>query len=605
MWAGASDLVEQAYLHFAAYGKQALLDEHNYALYMLLPRYRAAIGLKYACLTDTASISEKTRNFPLDRAYRLVHGAVQLVAEWKAEVAREEHWTLLVRNFDAAGHLANRFFIELARRLSNTARISVCVESAAGADAGAASNVAAAAIAQAASAGGASANASAKPSASHAPVWTPIAPDEGFPPSVRLTPQAPSETLAAGMTYSDLAGAGMADWERYYSPLLRHYRARCDDLNAARVAMRALCVHNHYGFYWESASFVDSVLPWLDQMVGDDQAVRWDFIGNIFQGLVTTGQELRALDVVEQYALPHLTENVLKAKLHYLLAMVHLRYLKQQDIPLSHLHIQQALHSLQASEGEIPEEQFAFLNVFINNGLAFVRARQGRPEEALTLCEQGFIYLTNVLGDDVHRLHRSVLLYNSAQVLSALGEQEDALHYYCRAMEMDPHYSEYYNESGNILQRLGRHDEALAMYSMAMRYSAPYAEVYFNKGSCHAQLGQWYAARNCLAVSLELNPQQPEACLLLGKALDMLDLPVDAQACYSMAIALSGEHVAARVNRAVIHYAQGRLADALADMDRVLEVEPAVASHYANRSEIYMALQIRDIAAMQQFQEAA
>lgn len=573
VWAGVANLVEQAYLHYAAQGRQDVLDEHNYALYMMLPRHRDTIGLKYACLTDTASTTEKTRNFPLDRAYRLVNGAVALIGQWKAEVAPDEQWALLVRRFGEAGHLAARFYTELARRLSIGGRIAVCLEGA--------------------------------PQETAALPWAAVTPEPGFLPMRRVALQDDAPPVAEGLTYEDLYGAGMAEWERLYIPLLRYYRDRNDGLNTARVAMRALCVHNHYGFYYESASFVDTVLPWFDKLVGDDQAARWDYIGNIFQGLVTTGQERRALDVVEKHALPYLTENVLQAKLHYLLAMVHLRYLKEQDVPLSHMHIEQALHSLHMAEGEIPDALFAFLNVFINNGLAFVRVRQGRPEDALMLCQQGFIYLTDMLGDDVHRLHRSVLLYNSAQVLSALGQQEEALHYYYRAMEMDPFYSEYYNESGNILQRLGRYDEALAMYSLAARYSAPYAEVYFNKGNCHAQLAQWEAACACLRTSLELNPQQPEAHLLLGEALDMLDRPAEAQAAYSAAIEIDGQHVPARVNRAVLRYAHGDLAAALTDMDRVLELEPTVASHYANRAEIYKALQLRDINAMRQYQEAA
>ncbi|GAB2847305.1 hypothetical protein GCM10027277_14220 [Pseudoduganella ginsengisoli] len=574
VWAGVSSLVEQAYLYFAVQGRQDVLDEHNYALYMMLPQYRDTIGLKYACLTDTASMTEKTRNFPLDRAYRLVNGAVGLIAAWKAEVAADEQWALLIRNFHEAGHLASRFVTELARRLSIPSRIIVCIEC------------------------------PAVPDTAALP-WASVTPEAGFLPIILLTPQDDAPPQAEGLTFEDLYGAGMDEWERLYIPLLRYYRNRGDGLNAARVAMRALCVHNHYGFYYEASTFVDTVLPWLDKLVGGDEAARWDYIGNIFQGLVTTGQEQRALAVVEKYALPCLTQNVLKAKLHYLLAMVHLRYLKEQDVPLSHRHIEEALHSLQMAEGEIPDEQFAFLNVFLNNGLAFVRVRQGRPEDALMLCQQGFLYLTDMLGDDVHRLHRSVLLYNSAQVLSALGQQEEALHYYYRAMEMDPYYSEYYNESGNILQRLGRYDEALAMYSLAARYSAPYAEVYFNKGACHAQLEQWDAAIACLRNSLELHPQQPEAWLLLGEALDMLQRRDEAQAAYSAAIELDAGHVPARVNRAVNHYAHGDLPAALSDMDRVLELEPMVAGHYANRAEIYKALQLRDITAMRQYQEAA
>lgn len=576
VWAGVSDLVELAYQHFAAQGRHDILDQHNYVLHMLLPRRRADIPLKYACLTDTATNTEKTRNYSLDRAYRLIHGAVTLIAQWRAAVAPTAALTVVVHRFDQAGHLARRFFYELGRRLTQAGKLSLYVDSDRAPEAGV-------------------------KGVRLAPLGAAI--------EVPLAIPGPA-TGDAMLSFAALEHADMSDWERHYVPLLRHYQARQDGLMAARVAMRALCVHNHFGYYHEAASFVDTVLPYLDQMVEDDQSARWNYVGNIFQSLVTTGREQAALAAVEQHAAPQLTQTVLQAKMHYLLAMVHLRYLRQQDVPLAQHHIDQALQALQEARGQMPANEHAFLSVFINNGLAFVRVRQGRPDEALALCQNGFDFLTGQLGQDVHRLHRSVLLYNSAQVLSALGKQEEALDYYRQAMGMDPYYSEYYNESGNILQRLERYEEALALYDKAILYSAPYAEVYFNKGNCHAQLDQWDAALACLAYSLELNPDQAEAYLLQAEILDLQERPDEALANYGAVIALNGDHVAARVNRAVIHYGHGRYAEALDDMNHVVALEPAVASHYENRSAIYQAmnqphLQSRDLDAVRQYGEAA
>jgi hypothetical protein len=67
VWAGVSNLVEQAYLHYAAQGRQDVLDEHNYALYMMLPQHRGAKCFKYACQTQNPSKNEKTPNIPQDR----------------------------------------------------------------------------------------------------------------------------------------------------------------------------------------------------------------------------------------------------------------------------------------------------------------------------------------------------------------------------------------------------------------------------------------------------------------------------------------------------------------------------------------------------------
>src|SRR5581483_4654490 len=115
-----------------------------------------------------------------------------------------------------------------------------------------------------------------------------------------------------------------------------------------------------------------------------------------------------------------------------------------------------------------PEHERCFLEVFLGNGLAFIRHRQGRPEEALEICRQGFKLLEEKLVQDRHRLHRSVLLYNMAQVYSALREPDKAIEYYSAAMQYDPYYSEYFNERGNAYLSLGKSEQAIADYHEAI-----------------------------------------------------------------------------------------------------------------------------------------
>ncbi len=374
--------------------------------------------------------------------------------------------------------------------------------------------------------------------------------------------------------------------------------------------MRALCLYNHYGYYYEAGSFVDEVLPYLNELVGDDELARWNYIGNMFQGLVTTGKEEPALKLIQQFATPYLTQPALLAKMHYLLAMVYLRYLKVSDVSLAEKHIMLSVNNILAAKGKIPDAEFAFLTVFINNGLAFVRVRQDRKGEALDLCRSGFAFLTDTLGGDKHQLHRSVLLYNSAQVFMSLGQPDEALHYYNESILMDPYYSEYYNESGNILQRQEHYAEALARYDMAIKYSAPYPEVYFNKGICYSQLGEWEQAIACFSYSLEMNPDQEEVYVIRAEILEGMGRDKEALDDYCSAIKLGKVSATARVNRAVMYYAAGQLEQALADMNYVLACEPTVASHYENRSEIYKAMNMReqsaqDLSMAQRYAEAA
>lgn len=557
-WSGVRRLVADAYVELLAAGHAELVQNHDYELHRVLPEYRDRIVLRHACLTDTARGSERTRNFPLDRAYRLIHGLVGMLLEWKRLLGAGERWVVVVERFAHAQHLGARFVCELARRGAGADGFEVLLDSA---DAG--------------------------PGTRMRTVPATIGMAElGLAPldPPRLTP-AEREALEARLRSNDIL-----DWEEHYPLLLAHYREVGDTRKVAEIALRALCISNHYGYYHESGSFADSVMPHFDDIVGDDQDARWNYIGNIFQGLATTGAEDRALDLVLTYAEPHLTRPDIRVRMHYLLSMAYLRYTRSPKLDLAETHILAATGGMEDARQHIAHADYLFLKVFTDNGLAFLRVRQGRQPEALALCQSGYALLTSELGEDHHRLHRSVLQYNTAQVYVMLGHAEEALTHYHHSIEMDPYYSEYYNEVGNILQRLDRYAEANAMYDRAIAYSAPYPEVHFNKGMCHVELGEPEEALVQFAHSLELNPAQPELYMVRAELHAADGRTEQALADYDAAIAFAPDSVPARVNRAVLHYEAERFAEALADMDHIIAIEPDQPDHYLNRAEIHKAM---------------
>lgn len=534
-WAGVHAIIARAYADLRAVGRHDVIDRHNYELHMVLPERREEIPLAYASLTDSAVGVEKTRNFPLDRAYRIVHGLVGLVLEWRSLDPDLSPLSIHVARLDEAQHLASNFFAQLARR-------------------GAARGIR-------------------------------IEPVRGRPEAEQASPLDDTQATALERQIADL---GMEAAEAHYSALLAHYRANGNTLAAASIALKALCLYNHYGYYHESGSFADTVLPHLDALAPDENT-RWNYVGNIFQGLVMIGRQDDAQRVVETLAEPYLTRPELRAKMSYLLSMIHLRYAVVPNLALAEKHILAAVDYIDAAESTIEPDEFHFLKVFIDNGLAFLRVRQNRKADALALCQAGFERLTAALGDARHRLHRSVLQYNAAQVYVALEQPQAALDHYAKSIAMDPHYSEYYNESANLLQALGRYEEALTSYDSAIRFSAPYPEVHFNKAVCHSQLEEWDAALGSLAETVELNPDQPEAYMLRAEILSLLDRNDESLADLELVIAADDHAVSARVNRAVLHFINAAYPLALADMDHVIALEPYVAEHYDNRAEIYRA----------------
>src|SRR5207248_1480612 len=120
--------------------------------------------------------------------------------------------------------------------------------------------------------------------------------------------------------------------------------------------------------------------------------------------------------------------------------------------------------------------------------LAMIRNFQGRGQDAIKLCQDGIEHLNMHLGTEKHRLHRSVLLYNIAQVYRVAGSHGEAIKYYSATIEMDPNYSEYYNERGSIFLQMGLLEEAHRDYLKAIELSPPYFEVFTNLGQCYRKM---------------------------------------------------------------------------------------------------------------------
>jgi tetratricopeptide (TPR) repeat protein len=259
------------------------------------------------------------------------------------------------------------------------------------------------------------------------------------------------------------------------------------------------------------------------------------------------------------------------ARVCYILAMIHARHLPPPDYPRAEAYIDQGLAALEGAD--LPEEDRAFLRVFILNGLAFIRHRQGRSAEALDLCRSGFALLEERLPPDRHRLHRSSLLSNMAQVHAAAG--------------FDPNNTDFYNDRGNALACLDRLEEAVADYRTAIRLSPPYHEVWTNLGQALKRLGRIEEARDAYTRALDLDSRQPLPRLGRAQSAALLGRTAEARADYTLALAQDPAQPLLLANRAVLWFQEGRLAEALADLDQAIEMEPGNPDLYYNRAAVH------------------
>jgi tetratricopeptide (TPR) repeat protein len=553
LWAGVNTLVEQLLPSVEQHAPQ-LLQAHALELSATVPEIRGRVEVK--TLTAAAVGGEAVRNYAQDRAYRIPHGIIDLLDGLFQRAPYPTAKVLVCDDYDRSGFMVRRFFLELLRRRGQAFGLTLLV---------------------AVEPGGADAVESQFASVAAVRRVRIDLPSDPEPSRTRREMTELAQELDARVR------ADMMRMEVHIPELIRLWLGSETPAKAHPWQAFALGRYNHRGFYEDALTYTDAVLEHLDEVVGaGPYFTRWNLVGSIFGCLIAAGQVERAHRIVKEEALEKISDPVDRARICYTMAMLHVRFLPQRDPARAEAYLMEGLSLLE--QGKIPAEDLHFLHVFLNNGLALVRHRQGRPSEAIELCKTGFAELSEHMNDERHRLHRSVLLYNIAQVYTATGEYEKAVEYLGATMKMDPNYSEYYNDRGNVLLKLGRLEEAVQDYRAAIELSSPYPEVWTNLGQCLRKLGRFQEAVDAFSRALDLNPAVNLALGGRALALEALGRVEEALADYDTALERQPAQPLVLAKRAALHFARGRAAQAAADLDQAVGLAPGDAALYRNRA---------------------
>jgi tetratricopeptide (TPR) repeat protein len=226
----------------------------------------------------------------------------------------------------------------------------------------------------------------------------------------------------------------------------------------------------------------------------------------------------------------------------------------------------------------------AFQTVFAQNGRALIHLHMGDAHEALRLVTAGLARLNSELAAEEHRLHRSVLLYNRAQVLAAVGRLDEAMADYSAVIDADPNYAEYYLDRGNILRRLGRDRDALADYDKAIRLSPPFPEVYYNRADTLVSLSDFEGGLAGFDYVLELDPGYLDAYVNRAGVRAALDDLAGARQDALAGLALDPGNAHLRCVLGQVYAAEGRVRKARAEFDKAIARDPALQVAWSGRA---------------------
>lgn len=552
VWTGVRELLQDVLPQIEEAAPHLIL-RHGYELTSVLPHLRDKIPVRHP-LTETVSTQEKVRNYPIDRAYRVVHGIVNLLAEWHRHSGGGV-WVIACDSFDRAGAMTTRFFTELMRRRGAQLQLTMLV--------------------------------AANPAAGEA-VLSKFEPEQ-VGPTTRLSlppdahsPTDPEEAARLAGELEERAKLDPPAVEMLVPQLIRYNALSGRQERASRWQAAALGFLNHQGFYEDALRYSEAVSSQLESLCGDDEVFRWNLVGNLFGCYVAVGDSASSYSIVVNEALSKIKHLSQRVKVYYVMGMLHARYLPVPDLEKASGYLEEGLRDIPRAELSPDEESFH--TAFMMNGLALVRHRQKRTGEAVELCHRAGELLDANLRPDQHRLHRSVLQYNIAQVYAFTGRLKEAIAYYTAAMEMDPNYSEYYNERGSAYLKLGNLDKALEDFLAAVELSPPYPEVLTNLGQCYQLLDRVDEAAEAYTASLDLVPAQSLALTGRAQAREALGQPDAALADYSASLALDPAQPLVLSNRAVLHYEKGDVAKALDDLNQAITLSPQTADLYQNRA---------------------
>ncbi|MGF1992343.1 MAG: tetratricopeptide repeat protein [Nostoc sp. ZfuVER08] len=561
LWAGLNEWLNQILPDIQEKAPH-LIAKHSYELAMILPALRRQISVSNPNLTDSSVDEERVRNYPLDRAYRIIHGVINLLDSWY-DYTDGSPWLIACNDYEKAGFLVRRFFAELVRRRGKKLKLSLLLATD--------SNIGETAIAH----------------LNHQFLAEKISLQLPAKPEVIVSPEQMSQ-LAQKL--EEQIGRDSIELE-IHGPRLVSYWLQSDQPEKALIwQARLLGVYNHQGFYEDALVYCEPVAAQLDCLCGKDNNMRWNMVGNLFNCYATTGNITKAYQIVQEEALLKLDAPAQLVRAYYIMAMFHTRFLPEHDHTLAEDYLNRSLSILADSTADIPADDKHFMTAFDMNGLALVKHRQGFPQEAIALCKSAIEEFKNHLSEGQHRLHRSVLDYNIAQVYAAMGELEEAVIYFTSAIAADPNYSEYYNDRGNVYQRMGHLENALNDYHEAIELSPPYYEVWMNIGHCYHLKGLLEEATKAYSVALDLEPTQTPALIGRAQALEAGGHLEAALLDYNAAIAVNSQQPLLLANRATLHYELGQLTEALSDLEAAIVLSPNNPDFYQNRAIVLISL---------------
>lgn len=170
--------------------------------------------------------------------------------------------------------------------------------------------------------------------------------------------------------------------------------------------------------------------------------------------------------------------------------------------------------------------------------------------------------------------------YGIARYYSGLGRLKEAMKYYDKSIEIDPHRASYYSQKGLALDNNGKHKEAVTVYEKGLEINPKNADLWYNKGIALFNLYKFDQSINAFDKALSIEPNDVDAINNKGRSLLRSGKIELALKQFEKALLIDSDYYYALVNKASVLMSLRQFDNALVIIESAIRINSSDAKSW-------------------------